>query len=240
MQVAKSAKDAFSGLLHENRQPGIRAFGPTMTQVLLEQFHRIFFGPGGSWWETHSDLKDAVRGFEHEIADATLAAVINDNTGAYVAGDGFLSDRASDTSSEDTGKVRNKAGDVEPCGPHSPTSSGTDKPGYSSKAGGSAVAGGDDDGKEDRALDNSKSGQKGFNTWRKRDARPEGWLSPRSSKGGLHFKYVSRGQAEQALRKFEAVKQRSQQRHSAGNEDDSYRGNGGSARSRLDHGKYRG
>lgn len=82
------------------------------------------------------------------------------------------------------------------------------------------------------------SGRKASTHGAKRDLWPEGWQSPRSSKGGLRFKYVSRGQAEQALRKFEAVKQRLQQRHSSGNKDDSYQGNGGSARSRLDLGKY--
>ena len=78
--------------------------------------------------------------------------------------------------------------------------------------------------------------QKGFEPWRQRDSRQEGSQSPRSSKGGQrHFRYVSRGQAEQALRKFEAVMQRLQQRHSAGNNGVSGRR---SAQSHLDRVSY--
>lgn len=79
----------FVALLRENRNPGGTkpVFGPTIRAVLAEQFHRIFHGSGGDWWE---DRMGDVAGFEDEILGATIGAVINDNTRAFVQDDAFL------------------------------------------------------------------------------------------------------------------------------------------------------
>eukprot|EP00892_Ulva_mutabilis_P011638 jgi/Ulvmu1/8847/UM049_0029.1 len=79
----------FVGLLRENKNPGAGkpVFGPTIRALLKEQFHRIFFGSGGDWWETR---KADVAGFEDEVAGATIAKVINANTRSFVQDNAFV------------------------------------------------------------------------------------------------------------------------------------------------------
>lgn len=90
MQIAGSTDDAFLGLLREGDLAGDGMLGPTMEAILTDQFHRSFFGRGGLFWEDDDASLAAVAGFESEILSSSLAAVINDNTGAVVEGDGFF------------------------------------------------------------------------------------------------------------------------------------------------------
>jgi hypothetical protein len=87
MQVGAESNDAFLGLLRENRVMGQRAFGPTMSLILTDQFHRVLFGSQGSWWE--DDFLSAVSGWEAEIRATSLGKVISDNTGISILGNGF-------------------------------------------------------------------------------------------------------------------------------------------------------
>jgi hypothetical protein len=87
MQVGAESNDAFLGLLRENRLTRKRVFGPTMSLILTDQFHRVLFGSQGSWWE--DDFLSAVSGWEAEIQATSLGKVISDNTGVSILGNGF-------------------------------------------------------------------------------------------------------------------------------------------------------
>ena len=90
MQIAGSTDDAFLGLLREGDLQGDGMFGPTMEAILIDQFHRSFFGRGGLYWEDDEALSAAVAGFEAEIFESSLGEIITQNTGAVVQGDGFF------------------------------------------------------------------------------------------------------------------------------------------------------
>jgi len=50
LQIEAETPDMWLGLLREPKLPG-SPIGPTLRAVLVEQFHRSFFGPGGFYWE---------------------------------------------------------------------------------------------------------------------------------------------------------------------------------------------
>lgn len=75
------AVQPFIGLLRDNKNFRKQVFGPVQRAILIEQFHRIFFGKGGDWWENR---KDDISGFESEIHSATISSVINSNTRSFV------------------------------------------------------------------------------------------------------------------------------------------------------------
>jgi hypothetical protein len=79
LQVYCETPDAFVGLLRENPNPRATPLGPTHRAMFAEQFHRIFFGPGGDWWENRLAT---VAGFEDEIRSTTIGKVIRSNTQA--------------------------------------------------------------------------------------------------------------------------------------------------------------
>lgn len=87
--------DPFAALLRENKNPSSNVFGPTLTAMLTEQFHRIFFGNGGDFWENR---KASVAGFDDEISETTLSRVIRTNVpGAPIPGHAFnMRDRGED------------------------------------------------------------------------------------------------------------------------------------------------
>ena len=89
MPISCTTDDAFLGLLRENQFTGFRVLGPTMERILIDQFHRSFFGDGGLYWEDDDASLEAVAGFEAEIRASSLASVISANTGASIDGDGF-------------------------------------------------------------------------------------------------------------------------------------------------------
>lgn len=76
----------FLGLLKDNPSPRSQVFGPVQRAVLIEQFHRIFFGSAGDWWE---DRLGDIGGFKDEVHAATIGSVINDNTFAFVQPNAF-------------------------------------------------------------------------------------------------------------------------------------------------------
>lgn len=61
-------------------------FGPVQRAILVEQFHRIFFGAAGDWWE---DRLEDIGGFEDEVHATTIGSVINDNTRSFVQPNAF-------------------------------------------------------------------------------------------------------------------------------------------------------
>lgn len=87
LQIAAETDDPFLGLLRENPAVGQQAFGETLKVIITDQFHRVLFGAGGSWWE--DDFLVEVEGWETEIRNTTLASVISANTGVQIAGNGF-------------------------------------------------------------------------------------------------------------------------------------------------------
>ena len=85
-QTEAETPDAWIGLVREPRIPG-NVFGPTQRAILVEQFHRSFFGPGGLFWR---DDISAVGSFLAEIEASTYATILAANTGAPVSGNVFL------------------------------------------------------------------------------------------------------------------------------------------------------
>eukprot|EP00892_Ulva_mutabilis_P008155 jgi/Ulvmu1/5711/UM024_0060.1 len=77
--------DAWLGLLREPKKPG-SPIGPTLRAIILEQFHRTFFGPGGFYWKNRLSR---VGSFVAEIESATYADIITNNTNAAVSGNVF-------------------------------------------------------------------------------------------------------------------------------------------------------
>jgi len=70
--------DAWLGLLREPK--AARApLPPTLRAIMIEQFHRIFFGRRGRHWRT---ILRKVGGFVDEIDSSTYAAIISANTHA--------------------------------------------------------------------------------------------------------------------------------------------------------------
>eukprot|EP00892_Ulva_mutabilis_P005677 jgi/Ulvmu1/3481/UM160_0003.1 len=77
--------DAWLGLLREPKVPG-SPLGPTLRAIIVEQFHRSFFGPGGFYWKNRLS---SVGSFVAEIESATYADMITANTNAVVSGNVF-------------------------------------------------------------------------------------------------------------------------------------------------------
>ena len=86
IQIEAETPDLWLGLLREPTVGG-SPIGPTLRTVLVEQFHRSFFGPGGFYWR---DNLAAVGGFEAEISATQYSDIISANTGATVSGNVFM------------------------------------------------------------------------------------------------------------------------------------------------------
>eukprot|EP00892_Ulva_mutabilis_P004920 jgi/Ulvmu1/27/UM001_0028.1 len=83
--VEAETPDAWVGLLREPK--GTSApLPPTLRAILIEQFHRSFFGPGGFYWKTY--LRKVGK-FANEIENSTYARIIAANTNAKVSGNVF-------------------------------------------------------------------------------------------------------------------------------------------------------
>ena len=85
VQVAAETPDAWVGLLREPKAKSA-PLPPTLRAILVEQFHRSFFGPGGHYWKT---FMRKVGRFANEIENSTYARIISANTGASVSGNVF-------------------------------------------------------------------------------------------------------------------------------------------------------
>ena len=85
LQTEAETPDLWLGLLREPKAAG-SPIGPTLRAVLVEQFHRSFFGPGGFYWRRNLS---AVAGFEAEISASQYSDIISANTGASVSGNVF-------------------------------------------------------------------------------------------------------------------------------------------------------
>ena len=85
LQVAAETPDAWVGLLREPKAMN-EPLPPTLRAILVEQFHRSFFGRGGNHWRT---FVRKVGRFANEIENSTYAAIISANTGASVSGNVF-------------------------------------------------------------------------------------------------------------------------------------------------------
>eukprot|EP00892_Ulva_mutabilis_P004032 jgi/Ulvmu1/1/UM001_0001.1 len=83
--VEAETPDLWLGLLREPKRAG-SPIGPTLRAVLVEQFHRSFFGPGGFFWRRNLS---AIGGFESEISASRYSDIISANTGASVSGNVF-------------------------------------------------------------------------------------------------------------------------------------------------------
>eukprot|EP00892_Ulva_mutabilis_P006084 jgi/Ulvmu1/3848/UM018_0064.1 len=85
--VESETPDAWLGLLREPKAPG-EVLPPTLRAIIVEQFHRSFFGRGGFYWKSPKHLR-RIRSYENEIADSTYAKIISANTKASVSGNVF-------------------------------------------------------------------------------------------------------------------------------------------------------
>ena len=90
VQISEFAYDAGDdvpalALMKENDNP-TDTFGPVVRAILTEQFHRLFFGSDGLWWE---DDLSKVDGFKDEIDATTLGTVLDDNLTPNFSGDVF-------------------------------------------------------------------------------------------------------------------------------------------------------
>ena len=85
MQTEAETPDLWLGLLREPKAPG-SPLGPTLRAVLVEQFHRSFFGPGGFFWRRNLA---SIGSFEAEISATQYSTIISANTGASVSGNVF-------------------------------------------------------------------------------------------------------------------------------------------------------
>eukprot|EP00892_Ulva_mutabilis_P011613 jgi/Ulvmu1/8824/UM049_0004.1 len=84
--IEAETPDLWLGLLREPKLPG-SPIGPTLRAVLVEQFHRSFFGPGGFYWR---DNLGAIGSFKPEISSTLYSDIISANTGATVTGNVFM------------------------------------------------------------------------------------------------------------------------------------------------------
>lgn len=75
-------------LMFENNRPNPadKPFGAVNTAILTDQFHRVFFGNGGEWWE--DNLGD-VEGFQADVEGTTLATVLDANLEGSYSGSVF-------------------------------------------------------------------------------------------------------------------------------------------------------
>eukprot|EP00892_Ulva_mutabilis_P005607 jgi/Ulvmu1/3418/UM016_0037.1 len=82
--VEAQTPDAWLGLLREPHTGG--PLPPTLRAIIVEQFHRSFFGPGGLFWGRYqSDLGK----YLSEVTASSYAKIISDNTGASLSGNVF-------------------------------------------------------------------------------------------------------------------------------------------------------
>ena len=86
VQTEEQTPDAWIGMVREPRGSD-EILGPTQRAIIVEQFHRSFFGPGGFYWR---DNLRAVGGFAEEIAATRYSDIISANTGAVVSGNVFI------------------------------------------------------------------------------------------------------------------------------------------------------
>ena len=86
VQVEAETPDAWLGLLREPKTAG-QPLPPTLRAIVVEQFHRSFFGPGGLYWR---DDTDALGNFLEEVEESTYARIIAANTDADVSGNVFI------------------------------------------------------------------------------------------------------------------------------------------------------
>ena len=86
IQVEAETPDLWLGLLREPTLAG-SPIGPTLRAVLVEQFHRSFFGPGGFYWRRNLA---SIGSFEAEISSSQYSDIISANTGASVSGNVFM------------------------------------------------------------------------------------------------------------------------------------------------------
>jgi hypothetical protein len=71
----------FVGSIQEMKtKPAGQSFGPLLKAIMTDQFHRVFFGAEGSFWEFENNVK----GFETDITDVKLGDIIRRNTKASV------------------------------------------------------------------------------------------------------------------------------------------------------------
>ena len=86
LQIEAETPDMWLGLLREPKLPG-SPIGPTLRAVLVEQFHRSFFGPGGFYWARN---RAAVGSFVQDIESTRYSDIISAVTDAEVSGNVFL------------------------------------------------------------------------------------------------------------------------------------------------------
>jgi hypothetical protein len=77
----------FMGLFKENGNAG-NPLGPVNKAILVDQFHRILFGPQGRWW---GSKRSEVAGLEREIAFTTFSQVLHANLEGRFKGNVFTS-----------------------------------------------------------------------------------------------------------------------------------------------------
>ena len=82
MQVEAETPDPWVGLLREPKAAG-SPLPPTLRAILIEQFHRSFFGIGGNYWKSPANFF-RVRSYADEIESSTYSKIIAANTGADV------------------------------------------------------------------------------------------------------------------------------------------------------------
>eukprot|EP00892_Ulva_mutabilis_P003698 jgi/Ulvmu1/16/UM001_0017.1 len=83
--VEAETPDPWVGLLREPKAADA-ALPPTLRAIIVEQFHRSFFGPKGSHWKT---FIRKVGKYANEIENSTYARIIAANTNAMVTGNVF-------------------------------------------------------------------------------------------------------------------------------------------------------
>ena len=86
VQIEAETPDAWLGLLREPKTGG--PLPPTLRTIVVEQFHRSFFGPGGLYWRQY---QGDIGKYLPEVEASTFATIISANTGAAVGGNVFVS-----------------------------------------------------------------------------------------------------------------------------------------------------
>lgn len=88
MQVEAETPDAWVGLLREPKASG-EPLPATLRAILVDQFHRSFFGTGGFYWRRDRGILSRISLYIPEVQRSTYAAIIAANTGASVSGNVF-------------------------------------------------------------------------------------------------------------------------------------------------------
>eukprot|EP00892_Ulva_mutabilis_P004587 jgi/Ulvmu1/24/UM001_0025.1 len=84
-KVERETPDPWLGLLREPKKSG-SPLPPTLRAIIIEQFHRSFFGRGGFYWKT---FERKVGDFLSEVESSTYGEIISANTDANVSGNVF-------------------------------------------------------------------------------------------------------------------------------------------------------